>query len=61
MLTERIYICTNAARVGLLRAIVQPYLVEEEGPTEHDPNYLLTVDVPMLEWNNIKQVILGTN
>ena len=56
---ERVFICTNESRVGLLRAIVGPYLVEEEGPSEFDPNYLLVIDVPYSEWTHLKHVITG--
>lgn len=59
-MTERIYICTTFERLGLVLSVVWPYLADVDLPTEEDPSYLLTIDVPLLEWNNVKQKLTAT-
>lgn len=58
-MNEDIYICTTESRIGLTRTIVEPYLVWEEGPTEHDPTYLLKITIPMQEWKHLSKILAG--
>jgi len=58
MLTERIYVCTTKYKSGLMRECLGQYLVEEEGPTNEDPGYLFKADIPLWDFERVRQSII---
>lgn len=54
---ERIYLCTNEDRYLKVLEVVEPYVSSIEGPTDGDPSYLLTCDIPVGLWNSIMRTL----
>ena len=60
MATEKIFICTNVERLGRVLAYVWRYLTDIELPSKEDPSYLLTIEVPTGEWENLRGKLVAT-
>ena len=50
---ERVFICTTEDRLIAVLEVVEPYVRRIEGPSDGDPGYMLTCDIPSVLWNNI--------
>lgn len=52
---ERIYIVTTSERINVVKNIVGAYMVSCDEPTEYDPGYGLTIEIPRHLWNSVKR------